>query len=63
MCSHIDQIKVYENRLDIYFDFLKEAKFLSVNYDKTDKKSIYDMPICVGGRLPGRCKDDTRSGA
>ncbi len=63
MCSHIDQIKVYENRLDIYFDFLKEAKFLSVNYDKTDKKSIYDMPICVGGRLPGRCKDDTRSRA
>ena len=63
MCSHIDQIKVYENRLDIYFNFLKEAKFLSVNYDKTDKKSIYDMPICVGGRLPGRCKDDTRSGA
>ena len=53
LCSHIEQIKVYENRLDIYLDFLKDANFLSVNYDKTSKKSIYDMPICVGRHLSG----------
>lgn len=34
MCSHIEQIKVYEKRLDIYLDFLKKADFISVNYDK-----------------------------
>lgn len=53
MCSHIEQIKVYENRLDIYLDFLKEAKFLTVNYDKTGRKNSYDMPIWVGGHLSG----------
>lgn len=58
MCSHIEQIKVYENRLDIYLDFLKEAKFLTVNYDKTGRKNSYDMPICVGRHLSGRCQDD-----
>ncbi|MBD5470754.1 MAG: recombinase family protein [Lachnospiraceae bacterium] len=52
MCSHIDQIRVYENRLDVYLDFLKDADFLSVNYDKTSKNSIYDMPLCVGRHLP-----------
>ena len=53
LCSHIEQIRVYENRLDIYLDFLKDANFLSVNYDKTSKKSIYDMPIWVGRQLSG----------
>ena len=52
MCSHIDQIRVYENRLDVYLDFLKDADFLSVKCDKTSKKSVYDMPLCVGRHLP-----------
>lgn len=53
MCSHIEQIRVYEKRLDVYFDFLKNVDFLSVDYDKKGKKSVYDMPICVGGKLSG----------
>ncbi len=53
MCSHIEQIKVYEKRLDVYLDFLKSADFLSINYDKKDRKPLYDMPICVGGILSG----------
>ena len=60
MCSHIDQIKVYEKRLDVYLDFLKNMEYVSVKCDKTGKNHVYDMPICVGGVLPGRCKDDTR---
>ncbi len=60
MCSHIDQIKVYETRLDVYLDFLKNMEYVSVKCDKTGKNHVYDMPICVGGVLPGRCKDDTR---
>lgn len=48
MCSHIEQIRVYENRLDVYLDFLKNADFLPVNYEKKGRKSIYDMPICLG---------------
>lgn len=52
MCSHIEQIKVYENRLDIYLDFLKSAKFISADYDKNSKNSLYDMPICRGRFLP-----------
>ncbi len=60
MCSHIDQIKVYEKRLDVYLDFLKNMEYVSVKCDKTGKNHVYDVPICVGGVLPGRCKDDTR---
>ncbi len=51
MCSHIEQIKVYEKRLDIYLDFLKSADHLSVNYNKKERKNILDMPICVGRKL------------
>ena len=54
MCSHIEQIKVYEKRMDVYLDFLKNADFISVNYDKNKRKNISDMPICVGGEIPGR---------
>ena len=53
MCSHIEQIRVYEKRLDVYLDFLKDADCLSVNYDKKNRKNISHMPICVGGKLPG----------
>lgn len=59
MCSHIEQIKVYENRLDIYLDFLKNSKFLSIDYSKNGKDNFYDMPIQVGGVLSGRCKEDS----
>lgn len=59
MCSHIEQIRVYEKRLDVYLDFLKNVDFLSVDYDKKGKKSVYDMPICVGRILPGRCESDS----
>lgn len=52
VCSHIEQIKVYENRLDIYIDFLKSAKFISADYGKNGKNSLYDMPICRGRHLP-----------
>lgn len=52
MCSHIEQIKVYENRLDVYLDFLKSAKCVSANYDTYKKKGFYDMPICRGRLLP-----------
>lgn len=45
MCSHIEQIKVYENRLDIYLDFLKSTKPLSLDYHKNGKKSFYNMPM------------------
>ena len=59
MCSHIEQIKVYEKRLDVYLDFLKNADFATVNYDKKERKNILDMPIWVGGKLPGRCESDS----
>ncbi len=48
MCSHIEQIKVYEKRLDIYLDFLKDTSVINANYDKDKRKNILDMPICVG---------------
>ena len=51
MCSHIEQIKVYENRLDVYLDFLNNQKFISANYDKNGKNGVYDMPICRGRKL------------
>lgn len=51
MCSHIEQIRVYEKRLDVYLDFLKSVNFLSVDYDKKGKKGVYDMPIWVGRKL------------
>ena len=52
MCSHIDQIKVYNDRLVIYLDFLKNSKFLSIDYSKDNRKNFYDMPIQVGRVLP-----------
>lgn len=52
MCLHIDKIKVYEKRLDVYLDFLKSVDYLSVKCDKMGKNGVYDMPICVGGILP-----------
>lgn len=48
MCSHIEQIKVFEKRLDVYLDFLKSMDYLSVECAKMGKNSVYDMPICVG---------------
>ena len=51
MCSHIEQIKVYEKRLDVYLDFLKNADFVTVNYDKKERKNILEMPICVGTQI------------
>lgn len=51
MCSHIQQISVYEKRLDVYLDFLKNADFLTVNYDKDNRKNFSYAPICVGGKL------------
>ena len=54
MCSHIEQIKVYEKRLDVYLDFLKNAEYISIKYSKNNRKNISDMPIWVGGKLPGR---------
>lgn len=51
MCSHIEQIKVFEKRLDVYLDFLKSMDHLSVECDKMGKNSVYDMPTCVGGLL------------
>lgn len=56
MCSHIEQIKVYEKRLDVYLDFLKDKGVINVNYNKDKRKNILDMPICVGGILPGGCE-------
>lgn len=53
ICSHMEQIKVYEKRLDVYLDFLKEKEFLSLNYDRKKRKRITDMPIWVGGSIPG----------
>jgi len=52
ICSHIDQIKVFEKRLDVYLDFLKSVDYLTVKCDKMGKNYVYDMPICVGGVLP-----------
>lgn len=56
MCSHIEQIKVYEKRLDVYLDFIKDKGVINVNYNKDKRKNILDMPICVGGILPGGCE-------
>lgn len=53
MCSHIEQIKVYENHLDVYLDFLKNAEFISADYCKSGKNSCYVMPIQLGRNLPG----------
>lgn len=47
MCSHIEQIKVFEKRLDVYLDFLKSVDYLSVKCDKTNRNTVYDMPICL----------------
>ena len=53
MCSHIEQIKVYEKKLDIYLDFLNDTSVINVNCDKSECKNISDMPIGVGRILPG----------
>ena len=53
MCSHIEQIKVYEKRLDVYLDFLKDTSVINVNCNKNKRKNILDMPIGVGRILPG----------
>ncbi len=45
MCSHIEQVKVYSDRVDVYLDFLKNSDSLSVSYHKKGSKSFYDMPI------------------
>lgn len=58
MCAHIEQIKVYENRLDVYLDFFKNTGVMSVKYNKDKRDSAYDMPICVGGVLSGGCAGD-----
>lgn len=58
MCSYIEQIKVYQNRLDVYLDFLKNSEFLSVEYSKNRKENFYDMPIQVGRILSRRCEKD-----
>lgn len=55
MCAHIEQIKVFKDRLDVYLDFLKNTNFISVNNNKNGRKNISDMPICVGGILPRGC--------
>lgn len=59
MCSHIEQIRVYEKRLDVYLDFLKDTGVINVNYDKDKRKNILDMPICVGGVLSGGRSGDS----
>lgn len=59
ICSHIEQIKVYEKRMDVYLDFLQNAGFISVNHDKNKRKNILDMPICVGGEVSGGRENDT----
>ena len=48
MCSHIEQIKVFEKRLDVYLDFLKSVDYLSVKCDKMGKNNVYDMPTWMG---------------
>lgn len=53
MCSHIEQIKVYEKRLDIYLDFINDTSVINVNFGKSKRKNILDMPIGVGRILPG----------
>lgn len=55
ICAHIEQIKVYENRLDVYLDFLKNTGVMSINYNKNGRDSTYEMPTCMGGILPGGC--------
>lgn len=52
MCSHIEQIKVFEKRLDVYLDFLKNVDYFSIECDKMGKNSVYNMPTWVGGLLP-----------
>lgn len=56
MCSRIEQIKVYEDRLDVYLDFLKSNKYISADYNGGRKHDFYDMPICRGREIPGRCE-------
>ncbi|MBD5522478.1 MAG: hypothetical protein HDR03_14855 [Lachnospiraceae bacterium] len=53
MCSHIEQIRVYEKRFDVYIDFLKDTSAINVNCDKNKRKNISDMHIGVGIILPG----------
>ncbi len=47
LCSHIEQIRVYSDRLDIYLDFLESINSLSVNYHKNGRNVFYDMPISL----------------
>ncbi|MDE7197286.1 MAG: recombinase family protein, partial [Lachnospiraceae bacterium] len=44
MCAHIEQIRVYENRIDIYLDFLKNTNSISVNCVKNKRKKTFEMP-------------------
>lgn len=53
LCSHLEQIKVYENRLDVYLDFLRDTEFLTVKYDRNKREKVFDMPMGLGGKLPG----------
>lgn len=53
LCVHIEQIKVYENRLELYFDFFKDRPLnepLSVTCHKNGRRYFYDMPM----KLPSR---------
>ena len=59
ICAHIEQIKVYENRLDVYLDFLKNTGVMSINYNKNGRDSTYDMPTCMGGSLSRGCAGDS----
>lgn len=53
LCCHMERIVVYEKQLKLYFDFLENGDFVTVDYQKKGREPVYDMPIRVGGSLSG----------
>lgn len=58
MISHLEEIRVFENRLDFHFDFLNELKTWASECRKEGRNTIYDEPICLGRKLSGGCESN-----
>ena len=52
LIAHLEEIRVFENRLDFHFDFLNELKTWASECRKEGRNTIYDDPICLGRELP-----------
>lgn len=54
MCSHLEQIRVFENRMDIYLNVVGGTQCVPVKYHEGQKEiMLYDVPMRLGGVVPG----------